>query len=236
VQYKDSGRILTVLTSDLGKLTVSARGAMRKNSRVAAVVQPLAFSDMTLARNKDRWTLTEAQSIELFSGLSEDLSLLSLGAYFAELLEAVTDEDSPNPELLSLGLNALYLLCRGGRENILVKASFEMRLMCLSGFAPSLDACASCGKTELAAARLALYGGTLLCPDCSKPEDERTAPLCKASLPAMRHICACGAKKLFSFTLSAAALGRLGAASEAYLLAQLDRRFQTLDYYKNIKD
>ncbi|MDR1217816.1 MAG: DNA repair protein RecO, partial [Oscillospiraceae bacterium] len=60
-EYRDSGKILTVLTSDEGKLTVSARGAKRKNSKLAPYAQPLVFSDMTLLKNRDRWTLTEAQ-------------------------------------------------------------------------------------------------------------------------------------------------------------------------------
>jgi DNA repair protein RecO (recombination protein O) len=96
--YKDSSRILTVLTSTEGKLTVSARGALRRGSRLAASAQLFAYSHMTLYHNRDRWTMTEAQTIELFSGLSSALDLLALGSYFAELLEAVSDEDSPNPE------------------------------------------------------------------------------------------------------------------------------------------
>ena len=76
--YKDSSKILTVLTGNKGKLTVSARGALRKNSRLAAVTQLLAFSEMTLCLSRDRWTLTEAHSIEQFIGLRGELELLAL--------------------------------------------------------------------------------------------------------------------------------------------------------------
>ncbi|MDR0838130.1 MAG: DNA repair protein RecO [Oscillospiraceae bacterium] len=138
VEYKEASRILTVLTDTDGKLTVSARGAMRKNSRVMAAVQPLVLSEMTLSKNRDRYTLTEAHVIEQFRELSEDLSRFALGVYFAELLEAVSDEDSPSPELLPLGLNALYALAVGERPNALVKAAFELRLMCVSGYLPEL--------------------------------------------------------------------------------------------------
>ena len=41
VNYKESDKILTVLTRDAGKLTISARGCQRKNSPVAAVSQLL---------------------------------------------------------------------------------------------------------------------------------------------------------------------------------------------------
>ncbi|MDR0905938.1 MAG: DNA repair protein RecO [Oscillospiraceae bacterium] len=139
VAYKESSRILTVLTDSDGKLTVSAQGAMRKNSRVAPAVQPLVFSEMTLSKNRDRYALTEAHVIEQFAELSLDLARFALAAYFAELLETVSDEDSPSAELLPLGLNALHILAVGDKPVELVKAAFELRLMCLAGFAPEVD-------------------------------------------------------------------------------------------------
>jgi DNA repair protein RecO (recombination protein O) len=233
--YKDSSKILTVLTSTEGKLTVSARGAMRRGSKVAAATQLLAYSNLTLSRNRDRWTLTEAQSIELFPGLTADLTLLSLGSYFAELLEAVSDEDSPNPEILSLGLNALFVLSEGKKNPLLVKAAFELRLMCLSGFEPALTDCYLCGTTEVRSPKLDIRGGTLRCGSCRPANDDAAVTLCQSALEAMRYIADSDPKKIFSFKLSGDAQARLGRAAEAYTLAQLDRRFGTLDYYKSIK-
>lgn len=231
--YKDSSRILTVLTSSEGKLTVSARGAMRRPGKLAAAAQPLAYSNMTLYHNRDRWTLTEAQTIELFPGISSDVKLLALGAYFAELLEAVSDEDSPNPEILSLGLNALYVLSRNEKSPDLVRAAFELRLMCLAGFAPAVSACAVCLRENSDKPVLDLVGGTFVCGGCRK--EEETAPLCRASLEALRYIVAADVKKIFSFKLADDALGRLARAADAYVSVQLDRKFKTLDYYLNLK-
>jgi DNA repair protein RecO len=124
---------------------------LRRGSKLAAAVQPLAFSDMTRYHSRDRWTLTEAQTIELFDGLSADLKLLALGSYFAELMEAVSDEDSPNPALLNLGLNALFLLSENEKNPLLIKAAFEMRLMCLAGYEPAVSECAVCGRDDIIA-------------------------------------------------------------------------------------
>ena len=110
VPYKETSKILTVLTADAGRITVSAKGARRKGSKTAAATQLLCFSEMTLSENRDRYTLTEARPIEMFEGLRFALEKLALGSYFAQVLEAASDEDMPNPELLSLGLNALYVL------------------------------------------------------------------------------------------------------------------------------
>jgi DNA repair protein RecO (recombination protein O) len=233
--YKDSSRIMTVLTSSEGKLTVSARGAMRRGSRLAAAVQPLAYSDMTLSVSRDRWTLTEAQTIELFSGITGDIRLLALGSYFAELLEAVSDEDSPNPDVLSLGLNALYMLSRGEKDQELIKSAFELRLMGLAGFEPAVAACGVCGREDVPEPRLDLMGGMLLCRGCRIAGSGETAALDRGTLDAMRYILSADPKKIFSFRLEGDALTRLTRAAEAYVAAQLDRKFKTLEYFKQLK-
>ncbi|MDR1299307.1 MAG: DNA repair protein RecO [Oscillospiraceae bacterium] len=233
-EYRDSGKILTVLTSSEGKLTVSARGAKRKNSKLAPCAQPLVFSDMTLLKNRDRWTLTEAQGIESFPGLCGDLALLALGTYFAEMLEAVSDEDSPGNGILPLGLNALYALSEGKRPQELVKAAFELRLMCLAGFAPSLGACRACGERDMASPVLDIDGGTVYCTMCGTGAGAGRAKLDPPSLSAARYITLCEPKKLFSFSLAPESMRYLSDAAERYSQAHLDRGFRALKYYKEV--
>ncbi|MDR3210101.1 MAG: DNA repair protein RecO [Oscillospiraceae bacterium] len=242
VAYKEDSRILTLLTDAHGKLTVSAPGAMKKNSRVAPSVQPLAFSEMTLSRTRDRWNLMEAHPVEQFLGLTEDLTRFALGAYFAELLENLADEDSPGPAMLSLALNALYVLAEGKKPVTLIKSAFETRLMCLAGFAPDLRApCRVCGQS--AGEKLDLEGGVLLCNACAARTSAQLERLTPTVLDALRHITSCEPKRLYAFTLeetgktrAPAPMRQLAAVSEAYLLAQLDRGFRTLDYYHAVKN
>ena len=229
--YKDSSKILTILTDGAGKLTVSARGALRRNSKLAAVTQLLVFSEMTLYHSKDRWTLTEARSIEQFIGLRDDILLLALAAYIMELTEAVADEDSPNPELLPLSLNALYALSEKIKTPEYVKPAFELRLMSTSGFTPLLTQCKKCSRVDIERAHLDIVGGTIQCSECGPSAG---AVLSKAALSAARYIVGCNARKLYSFTLNRASLRELSSASEGYLLSHLDKRFRTLEFYKGL--
>ena len=115
---RDADKILTVLTLDRGRLSVIARGARRKGSRVAAACQLLAYSEMTLYE-RGRWTMLDAaDTIELFDGLRQDLTALSLAAYFAELTEAVSD--GSGGDVLPLLLNALYAVRKrlAGKQNL----------------------------------------------------------------------------------------------------------------------
>ena len=109
-ETKESDKILTLLTWNQGKLSVIARGARRKNCKFAAAAQPLAYSEWTLYQRRDWHYASDASTLELFTGLRENLTALSLGCYLAELTEAVAPESVPAPELLRHLLNGLYAL------------------------------------------------------------------------------------------------------------------------------
>ena len=234
VKYKESDRILTVLTEHEGKITVRARGAKSKTSRYRAAAQHLVFSEMTLFGNRGRWSLNEAETIEQFLGLREDLTALALGSYFAELLEALSDEDNPNIDILRLGLNALYALSNLTVSHEIVKATTELRLMCLAGYEPRLDACFRCGEESAAEWYFDASEAALVCGGCRQYGELEPLPLCEGSLAAMRHITCADMKKIFSFTLQPDALARLAQACERYVIARLERGFGALDYWKRL--
>lgn len=232
VRYKEADRMLTLLTESEGKLTVKARGALRKSSRTAAATQQLTYAELTLFGNRGRWTVNEGSVIEGFAGLRDDIEALALGSYFAECLEALSAEEQPDEALLQLALNSLYALSRGLYERQKIKAAFELRLMCLAGYAPDLSGCGSCGN-EPQQPVLDLLNGRVYCRTC--PKEGACAPLDGEALAALRYIAAAPAKRLFSFALEGEPLRRLAAATEGYLLQQTERRFGTLDYYKLIR-
>ena len=233
--YKESSKMLTVLTDAMGKISVSAKGATRFKSRIAAACQPMAFSEMTLSESRDRYYLKEASTLELFSGMTADLKSYALGCYFLELLDAACPETVEEPEALTLGLNALWLLSEGKKERALVKSAFELRLMALLGYQPETEACAVCGKESPERPVLDLRGGALFCRSCSvQAAAQRPAALDEGTLQALRFVLSAPRNKVFSFRLSEDSLRRLGDVAEGYVREQLERSFRTLDYYKSL--
>lgn len=235
VDYKESDKILTVLTRDNGKMTLSARGCRKKNSAIAAGCEVLTWSEMTLYEYQGRWSVKEAAAERRFDGLRGDLVKLSLACYFAEMTELLALEDLPAPELLSLALNSLHALDKLGVPARQVKAAFELKAMCLAGYEPSLDGCAACGAETPEQPFLHLAQGELFCGSCrSGAEQEQIAPLSAGALEAMRHVVYGDPKRLFSFRLDPASMRLMSAACEAYVLTQLERGFGTLDFYKRL--
>ena len=231
--YNEHDALLTLLTASQGKLTVKARGLRRRNSPLVAPCQLLAYGEFTVFEYRGQYTINEAHSIELFTPLRRDLTKLSLGTYFAQAAEILSQEDSPSGELLSLVLNSLYALSRLKLPEAQIKAVFELRAACLSGYTPDLFGCHICGSQT--PSRFDLSAGQLECHSCrSRESNGIRMPLTPAVLEAMRYICLCDPKKLFSFQIGQETLVQLGALTEAYLTTQLERGFSTLDFYKSL--
>lgn len=233
VDTKESDKILTVLTADKGRISVIAKGARSRRSKVTAATQLLAYSELVLSESHGWQYLSEASTIELFDGVRQDVELLSLASYFAELTETVACEEAEAGEILSLLLNALYALGTLKRPPELVRAAFEMKLMALIGFEPLLDGCANCGEIFPAEPVLDIQGGILRCAGCGA--GGRGAKLTPGALAAMRHVLYGDAKRLYSFTLAPEDQRRFSQAAETYVSAMLERGFRTLEFYKSLR-
>lgn len=231
-RYKEADVIATLLTAGYGRMTVRLRGALRRGSTLAAASQELCYSEFTLFGNRGRWTANEASTVEQFLGLRQDIAQLALGAYFAQLLETVCQEDEPAGPALQLALNSLYALSRGLYEPEHIKAVFELRLMCLEGYRPAVEWCSQCGRADVEEPVFSPEEGTVSCLACGGGGGVR---LDGAALAAMRHIVGAPARREFSFSLEPEPRARLCRACEQFVRRQLDRELYSLDYWKSVK-
>lgn len=236
VNYKESDKILTVLTAEEGKLTVSARGCRKKGSAIAAASQLLVWSEFTLYEYQGRWAVKEATTERQFTGVRTDLDKLALASYFAEVTEALAEEGQTEAGLLSLTLNSLHALEKLPLPPSLIKTAYEWKAMALAGYEPMADGCAVCGCPEPEQPCINLTAGVIHCAACREGAgDGISMPITPSGLKAMQHFIWGDPKRLFSVSMDQTSLRQLGEASEAYLMTQLERGFRTLDFYKSIK-
>ena len=233
--YKESDKILTLLTEQEGKLTVSARGCRKRNSPIAAASQMLVWGEFTLYEYNGRWAVKETASERLFDGVRMDIEKLSLASFLAEVTEALAEEGQPDSGLLSMTLNCLHALDKLSVPLTQVKTAFEWRVMALAGYEPQLERCGVCFREQPNKPHFHLGAGTVHCASCrDRLEEGISMPLTVSALAALRHIIWGPRKRLLSFRLDEEGMMRLSEASEAYLMTRLERGFRTLDYYKSI--
>jgi len=80
-----------------------------------------------------------------------------------------------------------------------------------------------------------INGGVLHCHNCPPGTAGVSLPVCADAQQAIRHIVLSEPKQIFSFEMDERAEKQLWDIAEAYLIAQLERGFRSLDYWKTIK-
>lgn len=241
----EADKIITLVTMECGKLSVSAKGVKSLKSRHMAATQPFCYSNFVLRKSKKYYYIEDSELIECFFELRSDLDKLSLAAYICDVCADVSVEGSPDAELLRLTLNTLYAVNKGITP-AKVKAAFELRAAAVIGFCPDLSACDMCGREDDREMYLDIMNGRLLCKDC-KPRAEKEAELWEENgtarlylivprdaLAAMRYIISAPAERFLSFKLDEDGLYQLGLAAEKYLTNHLEHGFYTLDFYKSL--
>ena len=231
----EQDKFIDILTRESGVLEVSVKGAKKINGRSGSSSQLLAYSRFCIDKRGNYLYLNSAEPIHIFYGLRDSLKKISLASYFAEVMRFCIRPEAQNGDVMRLMLNCLHYLENGERDEKLLKAVFELRLMSETGYMPDVVACRSCGVFEPEELFFCIGDGGFYCADCF--ESGASEDHMKIKLPvlsAVRHIVLSDFDRLFNFRVSESTQQSLSALAESYLLTHLERSFGTLDFYKSI--
>src|SRR5436305_15097079 len=100
--YGEADHILTLFTPNAGKLRAVAKGVRRTKSRMAGHLDLFTRSSLLVARGRQLDIVTQAETLENFRAMREDLVRLSYGHYVSELLDSFSAEGLANEPLYAL--------------------------------------------------------------------------------------------------------------------------------------
>lgn len=229
--YGEANRMIKIFTTDFGIISASVYGALSKKKGLGASSRIFSWGDFLLTGRNGRQRADDIAVREGFYPLCEDIVLLSLAVYFAELAEAAVGEGNPDEGVLRLLLNTLYAMCYNGIEPEIAKTVFELRIAECSGYLPHIDGCSVCGNAD-GEMWFDIPRGGLLCGECHTPSSIAVKP---SVIAAMKYILSAEDKKIFSFRADKPTAAQLSALTEDYISVHLDKKFRALDYYKQIK-
>lgn len=230
--YGDNNCILSIFTPERGIIKAVIYGVKRgKNSSKAAAGQFLCYGEYRLYQGRgDAASVDGANVIEAFEPAARSIAKLALCNYMAEAVWCSLGENNPDERLFAIFMNCVYAVSYRGDDIMKIKAVFELKLMCAEGYMPALDGCVVCGGAVRAFD--AVKGGAV----CSECRSGTSVSLSSGAYKALRYITGCDDRKMLSFSADDALIKEVGALSESYLLAQLDREFPSLKYFKAVKD
>jgi DNA repair protein RecO (recombination protein O) len=187
-EWGEADRLLTLFTREHGRMRAVAKGARRIRSRKAGHLEPFTRVALVLARGRDLWIVTQAETLEANLALHGDLEGIGYASYVVELLERLTYEEGPNPNLYRLLVDTLRRLDENLDPPGLILRYFELHILDLAGFRPELSECIACRQPIQPEDQYfsSMLGG-VLCPACGKLEPS-ARPISMNALRYLRHL------------------------------------------------
>ncbi len=250
----DHDRLLTILTPDGGRISVMAKGARSMNNKLMPLSQQYVYGNFEIYRRGEFQWLRGGSVNEAFYGLRTDIEKLALASYFSEIACEVTDEGESAEEFSRILLNSLFAISTDFCPREIIKAVFELRTAAISGYMPDIARCRKCNDPDCDTYYLDVMNGNIICEQCLKnSQAEPAAPRLDSSeeyreerkiltvlpgnaLAAMRYSLSAPISRMFSFTVKDENDLRLfSKAAETYLINQLERTFDSLEFYKTFE-
>ncbi len=242
VDIKESDRLVTIFTEEMGVVSALARGARSLKSRQMSSTMQFCYGSFVLCKRGEHYWIKEASLIESFFGIRNSIEGLALATYIAEVLcdIAVTEAER---DLLRLSLNSLYAISERKCSFDMIKAAFEIRAASIIGFMPDVLACSRCGE-KLGNFYFKIMDGSLVCYSCRQKaisqheDDELSQTVCiltEGAKIALGYCIHSPLEKIFSFRISDEDMQIFSKAAEEYLINQLERSFKSLDFYNEVK-
>ena len=231
--WGEADRLLVLYSREQGKLRAIAKGVRRLRSRKAGHLEPFTCAKLLLARGRDLWIVTQAETVDAYLPLREDLIRTGHAAYLVELIDRFTYEEGENRQLYQLLLDTFHRLT-GEQDVFTAIRFFEIHLLDLLGFRPQLFSCVQCGRDIQAEAQYfsALSGG-VLCPRCGSANPS-ARPVSMLALKYLRHI----QRSTYSDALRAhpepAIRHEMETLLQYYLTYLLERGLNTPDFLRQV--
>ena len=223
--YGDSDRIVSLFTLEHGRLKGFARGARNSRKRFGPALESFARIDLQLNHKDGLSSLRSADVITIYSGIRGDLCAIAHGLYACELVDSLTPEGHPLPRLYRLLATYLEQL-DSGHFNDGDRRMFEINLLNILGYRPSLDGCSRCGAEFGGRGALMQPGGELVCRFCAVTGHHMPA----SALQALTFCLATSRFGLVPFDQEA--LQSAGALIDESLSEHCSRKLKSLEFLR----
>jgi len=229
----EADRLLTLLTPRHGKLDVIAKGARKPTSQKTGHVELFTRADMLIHTGREIGVAVQAEMVEPYLGLRENLKRSAYANYAAELLDRFTahaEEDSTS--LFSLLDDTLKRLADDDDPRLAVRY-YEIRMLDLLGFRPELLECVVGRDPILPQDQFfsPVHGG-VVCPQHAHLSS--TAPVSMTALKLMRHMQRSSYRQVKSLKVSLPVHEEVERIMLGYITYILERKLQSVDFLRLI--
>jgi len=232
--YGEADRLLWLYTRELGKVRAIAKGVRKPRSRKAGHLEPFTRVSLLMARGRDLFIVTQAETADAHLPLREDLVRMGYAYYVVELLDRFTYEEGENRTLYRLLADTLARLSSEAEPAFAVRY-YEVRLLDLIGYRPQLFNCVKCGNEIRPEDQYfsAAQGG-ILCPNCGAG-DTGVRPISMLALKNLRHYQRSSYADAKRAPLTPSLNGEMELIAQYYLTYLLERGLNTPAFLRRVR-
>ena len=168
IDYKESSKIINVLTPEYGVLGFIARGTKQVKSKLSGVSSKLTYGYFHVSyRENGLSNLIEVDIINKFKNIRKDINQMSYSLYLLELAEKVYKHDNDR-SIYDMLISSLDKI-ENGYDYKVISEIFELKMLDFLGIRPVIDECVNCGnKNDIVT--ISSYRGGYLCKNCCHGE------------------------------------------------------------------
>lgn len=232
--WGEADRLLVLLTRERGKIRCIAKGVRRLRSRKAGHLEPFTHAALLLAKGRDFWIVTQAETLDAYLPLREDLVRTGYAAYVIELVDRFTYDEGATRGLFSLLLDTLRRIT-AAEDVFLAVRYFELRLLELVGFRPELFRCVMCSEEVRPQDQFfsPLRGG-VVCPKCG-PQVMAARAISVEMLKFLRHLQRSSYAEATRARLTPAIQHEMEVLLQHYITYLLERGLNSPDFLNEVR-
>ena len=242
--FGEADRLLTAYTPYLGKVRLLAKGIRKPASRKGGHLELFTRTQLLVARGRNLDIVTQAQTLEPYLALRQDLWRMSHAYYVGELVDSFGEEQAENEPLYTLLRDALGWICFS-TDLALTMRFFELRLLGLVGYQPQLFQCVHCNTPlEPVSNYFSVEDGGVLCPRCAEnqPRQERgteyrrgVRPISLGTLKVLRYLQTRGYGECIRLQLQPSTRKEVEEVLQQYLVYLLERRLKSVEFLNLVR-
>lgn len=165
VPYGDADMILTLVSIEEGKMTVTAKSCLKPKAKLRYATEPMNFGEYMLAGKPERLVLADCAQIDSFSPITLDIEKYYASALILEGLQKLSEES--NPKLFMHAIEVLKAMAYEGKVAEEGVTDFLLYALCDNGYQVDFKACGGCGCILEEDCVFSEKDG-LVCPHCAE--------------------------------------------------------------------
>ncbi len=136
IKYKDSDKILTIYTKDLGKVSAKAKGVSKITSKKRSHLELMNLTELYLIKTKPGYLITQASLISSYENIKNNLEKINFGYFILETFDKLTEAENQNETLFNFLVKTLEIFNNSESQEILLILldAYMIKALSLTGF------------------------------------------------------------------------------------------------------